>query len=298
MGDLPEGFARETGPGGLETRLGSVPVTIETRADDDGAKRIVGYASVFDTPTRIGGLFSDWDEEVAKGAWTKTLKESKRILSMFNHDTGRVLGSTEAGSARFSEDDTGLRYEVDVNTDDPLAMSAFAQVDRGEVRGASVWFRVVRQEWTYPSDDNGLDVRKRRILEAQLFEGGPVVFPAFDATTAGTRSLRAIDVALRAADAPDDLRAQLAADALADPDKFEHDLRALLDRTPQLRDAVCACSHTSSSPDGEGEDRAAPDGAPGHGTPPAAGHLPADIYLARARGWAARLGTDPKDINP
>lgn len=282
----PEGFEREQGPGGLEIRVGPVDARSETRQDGD-VRGITGYASLFDQPARIGGMFFQWDEEVATGAWTKTLRESSRILSMFNHDPDRLLGSTESGSAKFSEDATGLRYDVDVNDDDPLAVSAWAQVDRGDVNGASVWFRVIREEWTEPTEDNGLEVPKRRILEGQLFEGGPVVFPAFADTTAGTRSLPVPDGLLRAAGVPEgSMAARLAADMMADPKRAEREIRALLDDLPELREAVCACSPQEHQ-------RAAEQAPAGSDTPPEHRHL--SLYRRKASLLASKAGLKPKE---
>jgi HK97 family phage prohead protease len=244
--DPPVDFAREVAAKGLETRVVPGAERVETRADDgDSQRRIVGYGSVSEQTSTIEGLFSDWDEEVAAGAWKKTITESKRILSTFNHDVDRLLGSTSANTLRLSEDDSGLLYDVDINADDPNAMSVYAQVQRGDVAGSSVWFRVLRQEWTYPDESNGLERPKRRVLEARLFETGPVVMPAFPQTTA---SARAVDAMLRAAGVGDDRRASLTSELLAaDADTIEAELRGILTARPELREAVCSCSTEVSS---------------------------------------------------
>ena len=265
MSDFPEGFDREIGPGGLEVRVAPVGQRAETRQNDDGTRAVSGYASVFGSPARVGGLFFEWDEEVAPGAFRKTLQDGGRVMSMFNHDPDRLLGTTDAGTARFSEDATGLRYDVDINTDDPLAMSVWAQVDRGDVNGASIWFRVVRQEITEPSDDNDLEVPRRRILEVQLFEAGPVVLPVFDDTTAGARSLPVPDGIARAAGVDGHRAARLTAELMADPQRAAREVRALFDEVPDLRESVCDSTPEVCSC------RAAPEGAPGESdsdTPP------------------------------
>lgn len=274
----PDGFDRELGPGGLEVR--SVPAAgrLEARATDEGAPVLDGYGSVFNQSATIG-MFFQYDEDVAPGAWAKTIKEGD-IRSMFNHDEGWLLGRTKSGSLRLSEDKTGLRYEVDINPDDTNAMSVYRKVERGDVDGSSVWFRVIREEWEEPTDDNGLERPKRRILEASLFETGPVVFPAFEQTTVDARS-GPLDAVLRAAGITQDgRRARTASELLASTD-IEAEIRALLTEAPELRSAVCACDTPS---------RAAPQAPGKHGTP-STGHLPhPDIYLARARGLAALAG--------
>lgn len=232
----PKGFDREVGPGGLETRtVAAVTAGIEARAADaDDGPMLSGYGAVTDKPFRIGGFFSEWDEEVASGAFEDVLADDPDVRSMFNHDTNWLLGRTTSGSLRLEEDDTGLRYEVDVNPDDPNAMSVHARVDRGDVDGSSIWFRVERQEWTYPSEKNGLKVPKRRILSINpLYETGPVVFPANPAAGVSARSNDVIDAVLRSAGIEDDRRrADLAASLLADPESIGTELRELFRSAP------------------------------------------------------------------
>lgn len=242
-----EQFRTEQGPGGLEARGYST----EIRADSDESPRISGLGSVYGQSTRINGWFYEWDEEVAQGAWRDTItRDGADIRSMFNHDTNRLLGRTTAGTLRLEDRDDGLFYEVDVNPDDPNAMSVHAQVARGDVSGASVWFRVLSEKWDEPTDDNGLEVPKRTILEAELFEVGPVAMPAFPQTTAeaasfeglgvSRASLSAIGAGLSVAGVEKPCRlAARSAEFLADPDRIEQELRALLARRPELREVVC-----------------------------------------------------------
>lgn len=282
----PEGFTREQGPGGLEVRTIPGKERLEARATAAGKKMLVGYGSVSNVTTTIEGWFSEWDEEVADGAWTKTIAEGD-IRSMFNHDTNWLLGRTKSGSLRLEEDDVGLEYETDINGDDPNALSVYAKVERGDVDGSSVWFRVLAEEWTYPTKDNGLERAKRRITEAQLFETGPVVFPAFEQTTVTARSAwPKIDQALRIAGVDEaSRRARRACELIADPVAIEAELRSLFASSPELRDAVCSCSTEHNQPQ-----RAAGQ-APvdGNGTPPS-GHLPAEYFHRRARATASRSG--------
>ena len=289
---VPDGFERELGPGGLEVRTLPGVERIEAReASASSGPGITGYGSVSGVRTTIEGWWDEWDEEVAPGAWAKTIAEGD-IRSMFNHDVNRLLGRTTAGTLRLSEDDAGLLYDVDINAMDANAMSVHAQVARGDVSGSSVWFRVIRQEWTVATEDNGLERDLRRILEAMLFETGPVTFPAFVTTTANARSLALLDRTLRSVSPRTARRARDVADLLSDPAAFRRELRGLdeelaelLESRPELRDAVCSCPPTS---------RAAAE-APGSstGTPPA-GHLPTPAqYQRRARGLAARYGLSP-----
>ncbi len=237
----PDGWARELGPGGLEIRSlpKAVGPVLARAAGDDSGPVIEGLGSVYEQVTTVGHFYPV-DEVVATGAWGETIKAGD-IRSMLNHYTNRLLGRTKSRSLTLEDRTEGLWYSVAVNADDPQAISAHAQVARGDIDGSSVWFRVVREEWTEPTEDNGLERPLRRILEAQLMEVGPVVFPAFEQTTSSARSLGPLDSALRAAGVGAERRARLASDLIADPAGVEDELRTLFTRAPELRDSVCSC---------------------------------------------------------
>lgn len=249
-----DGFDRELGPGGLEAR--GYSTIVETRAASDGAGPfITGIGSPYGQATRIEGWYDEWDEIVASGAWKRTIgRPGADIVSCFNHDTDRLLGRTSAGTLTLTETDDGLRYKTYINPADPNAMSVWAQVERGDVTGASVWFRVLSEKWDEPDDENGYERPVRTILEAELFEVGPVVFPAFPQTTADTRvatmrhlghtraEVSVVDGALRAAGVTQcAARASLAARIFADtdPSSVEDQIRDLLSRDPGLKRNVC-----------------------------------------------------------
>lgn len=269
--EAPNGFTREQGPGGLEARLAPV----EVRAADDDDLGIQGFGSVADQTTTIEGMFTDWDEEVAAGAWTKTIREAD-VRSMFNHDTNQLLGRTSAGTLRLTEPGGALWYDVDINRDDPMAVGVHAKVARGDVDGSSVWFRVVRQEWTYPSEQNDLERPLRRILEAQLFEVGPVTFPAFKQTTSQARSLSAVDSVLRSAGLTSAAKRARLGDRLAAGEDLEAELRHLFSSAPDLRDAVCSC-------------RVADDPEPARAAEPSPDRTLTQLSVARRRLLLRRL---------
>jgi len=206
---------------------------------------IAGLGSVSGVTTLIDDGYEAYTEEIAPGAWRNTIATGD-IRSMMNHDTNWLLGRTKPGTLRLSEGDQGLNYEIDINPDDPNAMSVHARVQRGDIDGSSVWFRVIAQTWTFPSDTNGLEYPHRQITEGQLYEVGPVVFPAYETTTAAARALMPLDGALRSLGVSVTKRASLAVGLLTDPDEVADELRAILHRSPELRDAVCSC--TSSGP--------------------------------------------------
>ena len=82
------------------------------------------------------------------------------------------------------EDATGLWGTVTINEDDQDALNAYARIARGDVRGCSFGFDIVRQEEWW--DDDG--VYHTKILEADLWEGSPCTFPAYPQTDISARA--------------------------------------------------------------------------------------------------------------
>lgn len=256
--------AAATPTGLLERRSIKRPNLVKLRAEGDGVESwtIAGHSVLFNVWTEIGYWYK-YRERIAPGAAAKTIAEGD-IRSCFNHDPTWLLGRTKANTHRLEEDEIGVAFETDLNADDPHGQSVRAKVDRGDVDGCSFWFRVLREEWTYADDDNGLDMDECTITEFQMFEDGPVTFPAYEET----------DVALRMA-APM-LRAELAVDL---DDAAHPVLRALRDGKPLVAPKTEPTRAASKAPGTGGND------------------TPAQSHLSRTREHellAARLGLSPK----
>lgn len=162
-----------------ERRIVTQP--LELRAADGEPRRLVGYASVFNTETTIAGLFR---EQIAPGAFTRAVKEDD-VRALFNHDPNFVLGRTASGTLSVKEDDHGLRYEA-TPPDTQWARDLMVSVERGDVSQSSFGFQVIREEWTKP--ENRAELPLRTILEARLFDVAPVTYPAYEETSAEARS--------------------------------------------------------------------------------------------------------------
>lgn len=173
----------------------------EARAAND-KKTLVGYAALFNVEANIGDMFI---EKVAPGAFDQSLAADVRAL--VDHDTGRIIGRTKSGTLRLATDDRGLRIEIDV-PDTNEGRDLWTLVDRGDVSGMSIGFRVTKQEW----DDSG-DISKRTILGIDLHEVSAVAFPAFEGTSIAVRSLEAARAELDAVKADKEKRASDAAAA-------------------------------------------------------------------------------------
>src|SRR3546814_15706741 len=72
-------------------------------------RKLTGYVAKFDTPTTIGGGFT---ETIKRGAFAASLASDRDIIAMADHDPARVLGRTNSGSLPLREDETGLAFAL------------------------------------------------------------------------------------------------------------------------------------------------------------------------------------------
>ncbi|HXH33539.1 MAG TPA: HK97 family phage prohead protease [Plantibacter sp.] len=170
-----------TGATGQEKRY----VTLEDRAVDRKGDAIGfrGHAALFERRTWIGPKKWGFWEQVARGAFTKSIGESD-VRFLINHDPNLVLARTTSGTLRLAEDSVGLLSEADLartSYGEDLAIS----LERGDVTQMSFAFEVIREEWEDLADDSG---EMRTILEAKLWDVSAVTFPAYDDTDGALRS--------------------------------------------------------------------------------------------------------------
>jgi HK97 family phage prohead protease len=117
------------------------------------------------------------------------LIEKQDVRCCFNHDPSNLLGRTKNNTLMLAEDNVGLHYDCDLNPDTRIAADVHAMVDRGDLDGCSFSFIVRKCTWREEADSEGLTVNYRDIEDVDLFELGPVTFPAYEGTSVGARSL-------------------------------------------------------------------------------------------------------------
>jgi len=145
---------------------------------DDGKTRIAGSAAVFNQLSEDLGGFR---EKIAPGAFKNSLGGDVRAL--FNHDANFILGRTKSKTLRLNEDRNGLHFEIDP-PDSDWARHVVAAIERGDVSGASFGFRARGDDW---EEVDGEIVRT--LLDVELFDVSPVVFPAYPQTDVALRAL-------------------------------------------------------------------------------------------------------------
>lgn len=139
--------------------------------------RISGYAARFGDVTTIAG---EWRERLAKGAFSRTLREKPDVVMLLDHDSGRVLGRTSAGTLELREDAVGLYFNLNVDESTPEGQTALGTITRRDISGCSFGFRVRAEHW----DDGGRRLPLRTITDVDLFEITATAFPAYPTTSA------------------------------------------------------------------------------------------------------------------
>ena len=161
-------------------------VLIDTRrVNGDDVPAISGYGAVFyreDEPETEFRLWDDMVERIAPTAFDEI--EGRDVRSMFNHEPDLLLGRTTNGTLELSVDDIGLRYRV-TPPDTQAGRDVRELVRRGDVDGSSFMFEVTGEEF-----EKRDGVVYRTITRVNLYEVGPVTFPAYEATTSEARANR------------------------------------------------------------------------------------------------------------
>lgn len=149
---------------------------LEVRAE---GRRLVGYAAVFGQEARI----ADFTEIIRRGAFSASLASGADILALADHDPKRVLARTKSGTLRLSEDERGLRFELDV-PDTTTGRDILALAARGDLGGMSFGM-------TVPDGGDEWNGDKRTLHNVKLHEVSVVQsFPAYDGTSVSARSRR------------------------------------------------------------------------------------------------------------
>jgi len=165
---------------GITTRLP------ELRDDSSPAKQITGYGAVYYRAGEPGTeywLWNDTVERIMPGAFDEAIRTNADVRSAFNHDFNFLLGRTSSKTLALSVDAIGLKYDV---TPPATRADVLESVQRRDVSGSSFMFVPISTTWKEERVDNST-IYIREITNVELYEVGPVGWPAYEATTAEAR---------------------------------------------------------------------------------------------------------------
>lgn len=153
-------------------------------------RTLEGYVAVFNQVARISDRNGDFDEEIHRGAFDRSLEKRGFPVMQFEHGKDPRVGMLPIGVYDvFEPDQRGYRVRGTL-LDDPLIDPIAKAIKARAIKGMS-WRMVVPdtgQRWSRRSRyERGVD--KRDITDADVPEAGPVVFPAYTGTAVSVRSV-------------------------------------------------------------------------------------------------------------
>ncbi len=150
--------------------------------DSDGLT-LEGYAAVFNTPTQVLNRYEDFIETIAPGAFARAIRANPKPIMQFNHGIDPAIGANPIAAVQsMREDERGL-YVTARMLENWQAEPVREAIKEGAIKGMSFRFHADgdQVEW---SDDR----ESRTVVDLDLLELGPVVFPAYLETTVTVRS--------------------------------------------------------------------------------------------------------------
>lgn len=139
--------------------------------------RIGGYAAVFNLDTEIFGF----KERIAPGAFSRSIREKSDVRALVDHESSQIIGRTKNGSLKLSEDERGLRTEIEPPKT-TLAADLVTNIRNGNLDGMSFGFFAREEEW---STEEGVNVRT--LKDVELIDVSIVTFPAYPQTSVAVR---------------------------------------------------------------------------------------------------------------
>lgn len=146
---------------------------------------ISGYVNVVERlskPIRetLHGKVRTFLERIKAGVFRSALKKNSNVLVLLNHDTTRVLASTENGNAILEEDNIGLRAEITI-TDKYVVEKA----REGKLSGWSFGFIANDDELTTEGSTDIRTVTDMELCEVSILDDTKV--PAYNGTSIEAR---------------------------------------------------------------------------------------------------------------
>ena len=172
-----------------ELRIIKVPTEgLELRDGGENLPTIAGYTAVYDQETRIGSAKAGFREVIRRGFFTRAINERHDVRALFNHNSDNILARSKNGTLKMREDSRGLFVEFEP-ADTQAGRDTVTSIRRGDVDGMSFAFTTKTVRWTEDDEDPANDLRELLEIE-QLYDVGPVVYPAYEQTTADLASFR------------------------------------------------------------------------------------------------------------
>jgi len=181
----------------LPNEIRQVEAVKRTDGDAEKLAGIKGTAAVFYNEADPDGtqyrLWRDTWERIMPGAFDDALARPDDVRALQNHDPRLLLGRSSAGTLTLSVDGAGLNYDIDT-PDNTAGRDTVVSLERGDMTGSSFAFIAQRAAWVEETDGDGETVYFRQIEAVELFDVGPVTYPAYAGTDSGVRGTRSAGI--------------------------------------------------------------------------------------------------------
>jgi HK97 family phage prohead protease len=160
-------------------------VELELEPSHDG-RTLDGYAAVFHKRTRIPDRNGDFEEQLLPGFMDRSLKQRKPVMQ-WDHGKDTRVGTVPIGKwTEFRADNKGYRVRGRL-FDNDLVEPVRQALAAGAIDGLSFRFSVPKGGDKWERRHGGMDLRS--VLDADVAEAGPVVFPAYADAKVSLRGL-------------------------------------------------------------------------------------------------------------
>jgi HK97 family phage prohead protease len=172
---------------------------IVTRSEirtNDARFQLTGTAVAYNTLSANDTPFAGWREQIAPGAFRKTLAGATGELgpadvrALWSHNKDLVLGRQKNSTLLLKDAPTGLQYVLQLDPTSQFHRDCFASVKRGDVDALSFGF-------ICNSDQQNQSTRIRTVTDAELFEISFVSWPAYPVGTSAEARSKQGDASLQ-----------------------------------------------------------------------------------------------------
>jgi HK97 family phage prohead protease len=187
----------------IERRILSTSASLRALSQGDSLV-LCGYAARFGMKSHP--LPDGLTEQIAPGAFKRSILNGSDVRCLFNHDANKVLGRTKSGTLRLDEDDNGLLFHCQLDKNQQSHRDLHAAVKRGDISDCSFAFSVpdAGDSFSNGADENGQPCIVRTLKDVDLFDVSAVTHAAYPNTMVAARAHYG------AVSAPTDIKTQIA----------------------------------------------------------------------------------------
>lgn len=177
----------------VRARYDDGAASIRSDGDSGSGRTLFGHFAVFDRWTEIDSWYEGrFLERVGDMAFDRTFRErADKIRVLYDHGHDPSIGNKPLGAPDVLRSDKGVGAYYESELFASNYVEELMPALRASQLGASFRFRVVAEQWVEPKKESSHNPHKlpeRTITDVDLYEFGPVTFPAYDDATAGVRS--------------------------------------------------------------------------------------------------------------